>query len=87
MLEGSGSVALGGVVLQPRVEAGLRYDGGDAETGARGSNSAAGSAMRPGGIAVQVSARGLVAHEDGRLRGMGASADRSSTGPAKTVAG
>ena len=63
MLEGSGSVALGGVVLQPRVEAGLRYDGGDAETGA-GIELGGGLGYAAGRIAVQVNARGLVAHED-----------------------
>ena len=63
MLEGSGSVALGGVVLRPRVEAGLRYDGGDAETGA-GIELGGGLGYAAGRIAVQVNARGLVAHED-----------------------
>ena len=63
MLEGSGSVALGGVVLRPRVEAGLRYDGGDAETGA-GIELGGGLGYAAGRIAVQINARGLVAHED-----------------------
>ena len=34
LLEGSGSLPVWGGTLRPTVEAGLRYDGGDAETGA-----------------------------------------------------
>ena len=48
MLEGSGSMPLGAAgVLSPTIEAGLRYDGGDAETGA-GLEVGAGWVTRPG---------------------------------------
>ena len=47
MLEGSGSMPLAaGGVLKPLLEAGLRYDAGDARRRGRGSRSAAGSATR-----------------------------------------
>ena len=64
LLEGSGSLPLsGGRVLTPTLEAGLRYDGGDAETGA-GLEIGAGLGYSTGRLSVQVNARGLVAHED-----------------------
>ena len=64
MLEGSGTMRLGGGgTLRPRVEAGLRYDGGDAETGA-GIELGAGLTYGAGRLAVEVNARGLVAHQD-----------------------
>ena len=64
MLEGSGTMRLGsGGTLRPRVEAGLRYDGGDAETGA-GIELGAGLTYGAGRLAVEVNARGLVAHRD-----------------------
>lgn len=64
LLEGTGSVPLStGAVLTPRLEAGLRYDGGDAETGA-GLEIGGGLGFAAGRINVQVDARTLVAHED-----------------------
>ena len=64
MLEGSGSMPLwNGAVLRPTLEAGLRYDGGDAETGA-GVELGGGLAYTGGRVSVEVNVRGLVAHED-----------------------
>lgn len=64
LLEGSGSLALPtGGMLSPTLEAGLRYDGGDAETGA-GLEIGAGLGYSSGRLSVQVAVRGLVAHED-----------------------
>ena len=63
LLEGSGNVPLWGGTLRPTVEAGLRYDGGDAETGA-GIEIGGGLGYAAGPFAVRVNARGLVAHED-----------------------
>lgn len=64
MLEGRGMVALanGGMPI-PSLEAGVRYDRGDAETGA-GLEVGAGLGYSAGRLALQVNARGLVAHED-----------------------
>ena len=64
MLEGSGVVplALGGV-LTPTVEAGLRYDVGDAETGA-GLEVGGGLGYAARRLSVTVNARGLLAHQD-----------------------
>ena len=74
MLEGSGSVAFAGGVFEPVLEAALRYDGGDAETGA-GVEVGAGLGYTSGRLSVQVDARGLLAHEDGGYeeRGVGGS--------------
>ena len=63
MLEGSGSMPLAGGILRPRMEAGLRYDAGDAETGA-GLEVGGGLAYAVGRLSVEVNARGLTAHED-----------------------
>ena len=63
LLEGSGSLPLWRGVLRPSLEAGLRYDGGDAETGA-GLEIGGGLAHSTGRLSVEVNARGLVAHED-----------------------
>ena len=64
VLEGSGSIPLSaGGVLKPRLEAGLRYDTGDAETGA-GLEVGGGLGYAAGRLSVEVNARGLVAHED-----------------------
>ena len=64
VLEGRGSVPLAwGGDLSPRLEVGLRYDGGDAETGA-GLELGGGLGYAAGNLSVEVSARGLVAHED-----------------------
>ena len=64
MLEGAGVVplALGGV-LTPTVEAGLRYDTGDAETGA-GREVGGGLGYAARWLSVTVNARGLLAHQD-----------------------
>ena len=63
MLEGSGSLPIWGGTLRPTVEAGLWYDGGDAETGA-GIELGGGLGYGSGRLSVQLNARGLVAHED-----------------------
>ena len=64
VLEGSGALPLAtGGVLRPTLEAGLRYDGGDAETGA-GLEIGAGLGYAAGRLAVELNARTLVAHED-----------------------
>ena len=64
MLEGSGSMPLAtGGVLKPTLEAGLRYDAGDAETGA-GLEVGGGLGYAAGRLSVEINARGLLAHED-----------------------
>ena len=64
VLEGRGSVPLAwGGDLSPRLEVGLRYDGGDAETGA-GLEIGGGLGYAAGRLSVEVTARGLVAHQD-----------------------
>ena len=64
ILEGSGSIPLStGGVLKPSLEAGLRYDGGDAETGA-GIELGGGLGYTAGSLSVEVNARALMAHED-----------------------
>ena len=64
LLEGSGSMRLAaGGVLKPKLEAGLRYDAGDAETGA-GLEVGGGLGYAAGNLSVEVNARALVAHED-----------------------
>ena len=64
ILEGRGSLPLAiGGVLTPTLEAGLRYDGGDAETGA-GLEIGAGLGYGNHRLQVQVNARVLMAHED-----------------------
>ncbi|WP_428101211.1 hypothetical protein [Candidatus Rariloculus sp.] len=64
MLEGSGSMPLAtGGVLKSTLEAGLRYDDGDAETGA-GLEIGAGLGYAAGVLVVEVQGRMLLAHED-----------------------
>ena len=64
MLEGSGSMQLAsGGVLTPTLEAGLRYDGGDAEAGA-GIELGGGLGYAAGLLTVEVKGRMLLAHED-----------------------
>ena len=63
LLEGSGSVPVWSGMLSPSLEAGLRYDGGDAETGA-GLEIGGGLGYTAGRVSVQVNARGLLAHQD-----------------------
>ena len=74
LLEGSGSLLLAGGVLTPTLEAGLRYDAGDAETGA-GLEVAGGLAYAAGALKVALNARALVMHEDSEYEewGFGAS--------------
>ena len=63
ILEGSGSLPAFGGVLAPKVEAGLRYDGGDAETGA-GLEVGGGLAYDMARLTVQVDGRVLLTHRD-----------------------
>ena len=70
LLEGSGSLPLWVGVLRPTLEAGLRYDGGDAETGA-GFEVGGGLGYTAGDLSVEVNGRGLLAHEDSAYREWG----------------
>ena len=72
ILDGSRSFEAGGGTLTPRLEVGLRHDGGDAETGT-GVEVGAGLRYQANGIAVEGAVRGLVAHEDEDYREWGAS--------------
>ena len=75
VLEGSRPVALaGGGVLTPTLELGVRRDGGDAE---EGSGVEAGGRLAyatPWGLSVELSVRGLLAHESSSYEEWGASA-------------
>ena len=63
MLEGAGQIqGLGGVV-RPKVEGGVRYDGGDAETG-QGFEVGGGLDWARGSLTLQLSGRMLIAHAD-----------------------
>ena len=62
LLDGSGEVGLGGGTLTPSVEAGLRYDGGDAETGL-GLEVGGGLRYAISVLALEVRARALIVHE------------------------
>ena len=75
MLEGSRAFALeGGGALTPSLEAGLRHDGGDAETGTGIEIGGGLSYTDPAtGLTVDAKARGLVAHEDTDYAEWGAS--------------
>ena len=70
LLEGSGSLPVWGGILRPVVEAGLRYDGGDAETGA-GFELGGGLGYAIGRFTIELNARGLLAHEDENFREWG----------------
>ena len=75
-LEGSWTVALdGGGTLAPKLEAGLRHDGGDAETGF-GVELGGGIAWTDpaSGLALDVSGRTLLAHEESNAEDRGFSA-------------
>ena len=63
VLEGSGGLPVRGGLLRPTLEAGLRYDGGDAETGA-GLEVGGGLGYAAGNLSLGVTARALLAHED-----------------------
>ena len=90
-LEGSRSFETGGGRLTPSLEVALRQDGGDAETG---TGVEVGAAIRyaSGGITVEGSVRGLVAHEENGYEEWGASGsvrvdpDTSGRGLSFTVA-
>ena len=73
-LEGTwhGLATGGGGQIVPRLELGVRHDGGDAETGF-GADIGAGLAWShaASGLTAQLDARGLLAHEDGGLRERG----------------
>ena len=76
-IEAGWTVALdGGGSLSPRLELGLRHDGGDAETGL-GVEAGGGVAWRdPGsGLSLGIDARRLLAHESDGLGGWGMSVD------------
>ena len=73
-LEGSaGEMRFAGGALTPTVELGLRHDGGDAETGA-GLEVGGGLRYASGRLAVELSARGLLAHEENEYEEWGVSA-------------
>ena len=65
-------IEAGGGEMTPRLEVGIRHDGGDAETGF-GADIGGGLAWSDPdrGIAADVSARGLLTHEAGGLRDKG----------------
>ncbi len=74
-LDGSWRFALGGGGwLTPSFEAGVRHDGGDAETGL-GVDIGGGLAFADpgGGLALELNARALLAHEDDDFRDWGVS--------------
>ena len=73
-LEGSRTLRLGGGSLTPRLEVGLRQDGGDAETGL--GTEVGGGLMwsAPGlGISLDLAGRTLIAHEASSLEDQGLS--------------
>ena len=71
LLEGSGALPLPwGGELRPVLEAGLRYDGGDAETGA-GLELGGGLSYGIGRLTARVNARRLLTHGDGSYRESG----------------
>ena len=64
-LEGSRAFAMGGGVLTPGLELGLRHDGGDAETGPGVEFGGRASYPDPKtGLSVEANVRALIAHED-----------------------
>ena len=74
LLEGSRALRFGeGGVLTPSLELGLRYDGGDAETGA---GAELGGALRYAAkrLTLELSARGLIAHAESDYEEWGVSA-------------
>ena len=76
-IEGARDVRIGNGVLRPSLEVGLRNDAGEAETG---GGLELGGALRyssPRGFAMEVSARGLLAHEERDYKEWGVSASVS----------
>ena len=73
MLEGSHEVNFGSASLTPSVQVGMRYDGGDAETGA-GVELGGGVRFAASGLTMEVRGRGLLAHEDRDYEEWGVSA-------------
>ena len=73
-LEGSHGFPLGPGVVTPGLEIGVRYDGGDAETGLGVELGGRVSWADPGaGLSMEANARALVAHDDAKYREWGAS--------------
>ena len=71
LLEGSGSIPVfTDGVLSPTLEAALRYDTGDAETGA-GLEIGTTLGYSVGSLSLQINARTLVAHEDAAYKERG----------------
>ena len=74
LLEGTGSLTVpGGGELHPKLEAGLRYDGDDAETGA-GIELGTGIGYSVVPLSARLDARRLLAHEDAAYEEWGFSA-------------
>ncbi len=73
VFEGSREMDLGAGSLTPSVEVGLRYDGGDAETGA-GVELGGGVRYAASGLTMEVRVRGLLAHEESDYEEWGVSA-------------
>ena len=73
-IEGSREFALKGAVLTPRIEFGVRHDGGDADTGF-GVEAGGGISLtaRRLGLVLEVSGRALLAHEAEDFRDRGVS--------------
>ena len=63
MLEGAGRIQGLGGIMRPRIEGGVRYDDGDAETG-QGFEVGGGLDWARGSLMLQLSGRMLVAHAD-----------------------
>ena len=84
-LEGSRRFETGGGHLTPRLELGLRHDGGDAETGS-GVELGASVRYQGEGVSAEGSVRTLIAHESARLRGVGC-VGRASHRPGRVGAG
>ena len=73
-LEGSRAFAMGGGVLTPGLELGLRHDGGDAETGTGVELGGRLAWTDPGtGLSMEAGVRALIAHEDSDYGEWGAS--------------
>ncbi len=74
-LEGSWRLRLGDHGLTPKLEVGVRHDGGDAETGFGVEVGGGVAWLHPGlGLSLDLEGRTLIAHEANRRRDMGFSA-------------